>query len=98
VPPVVIPVTATSYLVVLTALTVRTFVPPVVPVIVTSPVAKPVTAALKTTVNMIGEPEVGSGCAAAWLMVTEGPAALTTRVKRWTAFGRFRFEAVNVSA
>jgi hypothetical protein len=92
------PVTATSYLVGLAAVTVPIFVPPAVPVIVTSPVAKPVTAALKMTVKVIGEVEVGSGCAAAWLIVTEGPPELTTRVKLWTAFGRFPFEAVNVNA
>ena len=34
---------------------------------------------------------------AALVIVGAGPA-LTTRVKLWTAFGRFPFEAVNVSA
>ncbi len=45
---------------------------PAVPVKVTSPVVNPVTASLKTTVKLIGETEVGSTCAAAWLMVTDG--------------------------
>src|SRR5512141_1900933 len=60
VPAVVMPVTATLYVVPL-PLTVAVFVPPAVPLIVTSPVAKPVTAALNTTVKLIGEFPVGSG-------------------------------------
>src|SRR3972149_3811972 len=59
VPEVVMPVTATLYVVPL-PVTVAVFVPPAVPLIVTSPVTKPVTAALKTTVKLIGEVPVGS--------------------------------------
>ena len=39
---------------------------------VTSPVAKPVTDSLKTTVKLIGEALVGSAWPAAWLIVTVG--------------------------
>ena len=61
VPGVDIPVTATLY-VVPEPVTVATFVPPAVPVIVTSPVAKFVTVSLKTTVKLIGLVFVGSAC------------------------------------
>ncbi len=53
-------------------MTVPTFSPPAVPPKVTSPVAKPVTASLNTTVKLIGLVFVGSGWAAAWLIVTVG--------------------------
>ena len=49
-------------------------VPPAVPVMVTSPVAKSSTASLKTTVKLIGG-SVGSACPAAWLIVTVGGVA-----------------------
>ena len=51
-------------------------VAPAVPLKVTSPVAKPVTGSLKTTVKLIVAEDVGSACAAAWLMVTVGGVAL----------------------
>ncbi len=60
VPEIVMPVTATLY-VVPDPVTVPTLVPPAVPAIVTSPVAKPVTASLNTTVKLIGLVLVGSG-------------------------------------
>ena len=47
-------------------------VAPAVPLSVTSPVAKPVTDSLKTTVKLIGEALVGSAWPAAWLIVTVG--------------------------
>ena len=47
-------------------------VAPAVPLSVTSPVAKPVTGSLKTTVKWIGEAFVGSAWPAAWLIVTVG--------------------------
>ena len=53
----------------------RAVVAPAVPLKVTSPVAKPVTGWSNTTVKLIGEADVGSGCAAAWLMVTVGGVA-----------------------
>ena len=49
-------------------------VAPAVPLRVTSPVAKPVTGSLNTTVKLIGEALVGSAWPAAWLMVTSGGA------------------------
>ncbi len=52
--------------------TVPTLVPPDDPAMVTSPVAKPVTASLNTTVKLIGLVFVGSGCPTAWLIVTVG--------------------------
>ena len=55
----------------LTAVTV-TVVAPAVPLKVTSPVAKPVTGSLKTTVKLIGLAFVGSAWPDAWLMVTVG--------------------------
>ena len=54
-----------------TAVTVAV-VAPAVPLNVTSPVAKPVTASLKTTVKLIGLLPVGSAWPDAWLMVTFG--------------------------
>ena len=59
VPALVMPVTATLY-VVPAPVTVPALVPPAVPVKVTSPVAKPVTASLKTTVKLTGLALVGS--------------------------------------
>ena len=60
-------------------LTVPTRVPPaVLPVNETSPVAKPVTASLKTTVKLMGLALVGSAWPPAWLMVTVG--AVTSQV------------------
>src|SRR5687767_10511392 len=53
-------------------------VAPAVPLSVTSPVAKPVTASLNVTVKRIGEAEVGSACPAAWLIVTEGGVSYVT--------------------
>ena len=47
-------------------------VAPAVPLKVTSPVAKPVTGSLKTTVKLIGLLPVGSTWPLAWLMVTVG--------------------------
>ena len=47
-------------------------VPPAVPVMVTSPVAKLVVASLKTTVKLIGLAPVGSPWPLAWLIVTVG--------------------------
>jgi len=44
----------------------------VLPVKLTSPVAKSATDSLKTTVKLIGEAPVGSPCSAAWLIVTVG--------------------------
>src|SRR5262245_26199186 len=53
--------------------TVATSVPPtVLPVKLMSLGAKPVTGSLKTTVKRMGPTLVGSGWAAAWLMVTVG--------------------------
>ena len=77
VPLVVMPVTATLYVVPL-PLTVPVSVPPAVPDNVASPVAKPVTLSLNTTVKLIGEVPVGSAWPAAWLMVTVGLAASAT--------------------
>ena len=68
------PETATLYVVPLPVTT--AVVAPAVPLKVTSPVAKPVTTWSKTTVKLIGEAEVGSGCAAAWLIVTSGFAVV----------------------
>ena len=56
---VVMPLTATLY-VVPPPVTVPTWLPPTSPLNETSPVAKPVTASLKTTVKSIGEVLVGS--------------------------------------
>src|SRR5688572_22893228 len=53
-------------------------VAPAVPLSVTSPVAKPVTASLNVTVKRIGEAEVGSACPAAWLIVTVGGVSYVT--------------------
>ena len=47
--------------------------PPAVPDSVTSPVVKPVTLELNTTVKLIGEVAVGSAWPVAWLIVTDGP-------------------------
>src|SRR5262249_62082282 len=44
----------------------------VLPAKLTSLAVKPLTGSLKTTVKRIGEALVGSGCPAAWLMVTVG--------------------------
>ncbi len=52
--------------------TVPTRGPPAVPPNVTSPVVNPVAASLKVTVKLIGLALVGSGWAAAWLIVTVG--------------------------
>ncbi len=41
---------------------------------VTSPVSKPVTGSLNTTVKSMSPTFVGSSCVAAWSMVTVGPA------------------------
>jgi hypothetical protein len=71
VPAEVIPLTATLKVVPL-PVTTAVFVPPAVPLVVTSPVANPVTDSLKTTVKLTGEALVGSAWAAAWLIVTEG--------------------------
>ena len=49
-------------------------VAPAVPPRVTSPVSKPVTGSLNTTVKTIGEASVGSGCSSPWSIVTDGPA------------------------
>ncbi len=79
VPGVVMPVTATLY-VVPEPVTVATFGPPAVPVIVTSPVANVVVASLNTTVKLIGLMPVGSSWGeTAWLMVTVGGVLSTTR-------------------
>ena len=43
-----------------TSVMVTVFVPPAVPLIVTSPLAKPVTGSLNTAVNLIGDVLVGS--------------------------------------
>ena len=59
VPAVVIPLTATLYVVPL-PVTVAVFVPPAVPVIVTPLLAKPVTDVLKIAVKLIGDTLVGS--------------------------------------
>ena len=53
-------------------MTVPVSVPPAVPVRVTSPVVKPVTASLNTTVKLIGLALVGSAWPPAWLIVTVG--------------------------
>ena len=50
--------------------TAAVFVPPAVPVIVTSVPAKPVTGALKTAVKWIGDVFAGSACPAACSIVT----------------------------
>jgi len=50
---------------------VPTNVPGAGPLKRTSPVAKPVTGMLKTTVKWIGDVCVGSFCPAAWLIVTK---------------------------
>src|SRR5687768_5621117 len=53
-------------------------VAPAVPLSVTSPVAKPVTASLYVTVKRIGVAEVGLDCAAALLIVTVGGVSYVT--------------------
>src|SRR6476659_6885543 len=53
-------------------LTVAVLVPPAVPVMVTSPVAKFVVASLNTTEKLIGLVVVGSFWVPAWLIVTVG--------------------------
>ncbi|OPZ77535.1 MAG: hypothetical protein BWY79_01132 [Actinobacteria bacterium ADurb.Bin444] len=68
VPEVVMPVTATLYVVPSLgsiSVTVATLAPPAVPERVTSPVAKPVTGLLNTTVKLMGLVEVGSAWVAA---------------------------------
>jgi hypothetical protein len=70
VPLVVIPDTATLYVV--GPPVIFWVFAPAVPLKVTSPVTKPVTGSLKTTVKLIGDAEVGSTWAAAWLIVTVG--------------------------
>ena len=60
---------------VLTADDVPQAVAPAEPLRLTSPVAKSDTDSLNTTVNRIGETSSGSGCAAAWLIVTLGGVA-----------------------
>ncbi len=75
VPVVVMPVTATLYVVPLPVT--APVVAPAVPLSVTSPVAKSVTDSLKTTVKLIGEIPVGSAWPTAWLIVTVGLAAST---------------------
>src|SRR6185369_13935171 len=69
--PSVIPLTATLY-VLGPPVTVTVLVPPAVPLIVTSLLAKPLTGSLNTTVKSIGEVLAGSACPAAWLIVTVG--------------------------
>ncbi len=59
--------------------TVAVLVPPAVPVIATSPVAKVVTDSLKTTVKLIGLVPVGSAWPPAWLIVTVGAVASTVK-------------------
>ena len=54
-------------------------VAPAVPLSVTSPVAKPVTDSLKTTVKLIGEALVGSVWPSAWLIVTVGAVVSTEK-------------------
>src|SRR5688500_2490809 len=71
VPLVVVPLTATVY-VLGPPLTVALLLPPAVPPIVTSAALKPLTASLNTAVKLIGPAAVGSACAAAWLMLTVG--------------------------
>ena len=60
--------------------TTTVFVPPALPVIVTSALVKSVTGSLKTTVKLMGEALVGSACPAAWLMVTVGAMLSTVTV------------------
>src|SRR5207249_1490682 len=73
VPVVVMPATATLYGPAPEPdVTVAVFVPPALPLTVTSPVAKSDTGLLKTTVKLIGPVFTGSLCPAAWLMVTVG--------------------------
>jgi hypothetical protein len=55
-------------------------VAPAVPLRVTSPVANPFTASLNVAVKSIGEVDVGSACAAAWLIVTVGTGILKVTV------------------
>ena len=69
VPLVVMPETATLYVLPL-PVTVAV-VAPAVPLSVTSPVAKPVTDSLKTTVKLTGDTLAGSAWPLAWLIVTE---------------------------
>ena len=76
VPLVVMPETATLYVLPL-PVTVAV-VAPAVPLSVTSPVAKPVTDSLKTTVKLIGVALVGSGWPTACSTVTVG--AVTSHV------------------
>ncbi len=73
VPEPVIPLTVTVY-VVGPPVTVAV-VAPAVPDRVTSPPTKPMTVSLKTTVNLMVAPLVGSTWAAAWSMVTVGGVA-----------------------
>ena len=76
VPPVVMPETATLYVIPL-PVTVAV-VAPAPPARVTSPVAKSATLSLNTTVKLIGDVPVGSAWPAAWLIVTVGCAASAT--------------------
>ena len=55
-------------------------VAPAVPVKTTSPVAKPLTTWSNTTVKLIGETDVGSGCPAAWFIVTVGGTAAPGKI------------------
>src|SRR2546422_9022235 len=55
--------------------TVTVLPPPAVPLIVTSPLTKLLTASLKATVKLMGDAFVGSVCPAAWLIVTVGATA-----------------------
>ena len=68
-------------------------VAPAVPDKLTSPVVKPVTASLNTTVKLIGETVVGSGCAAAWLMVTVGGGTTIVNVTVLSVLVEARFPA-----
>src|SRR5512145_225066 len=94
VPLVVIPDTETLYTVGPPETT--AVIAPAVPLRVTSPVAKPVTASLNVTVKRIGEAEVGSACPAAWLIVTVGGASYVT-VLSVLVEARFGFEPASVA-
>ncbi len=63
---------------------------------VTSPVAKPVTASLNTTVKAIGLVPVGSTWPTAWLMVTAGAVRSTVIVGPLVS--ALTFPAVSVTA
>src|SRR5258707_4532943 len=65
------------------SVTTTVLVPPAVPLIVTSPLVKPVTDSLKTTLKLIGLALVGSAWPAASLIVTVG--AVRSRTEEHTA-------------